>query len=91
MTDHGELFAGENDGELRETKPHDICMIQYTSGTTGFPKGVLLHQHGLLQSNKDAMARWGWRRALNGDLPVPAVPYRWQRGVRAGHALAHGA
>ncbi|MEM7780005.1 MAG: class I adenylate-forming enzyme family protein [Pseudomonadota bacterium] len=58
MTDHGELFAGEGDGELRETEPRDICMIQYTSGTTGFPKGVLLHQHGLIQSNKDVFARW---------------------------------
>ncbi|NQX95097.1 MAG: acyl--CoA ligase, partial [Erythrobacter sp.] len=42
MEDHGDLFAGDGDGELRPTTPHDIVMIQYTSGTTGFPKGVLL-------------------------------------------------
>lgn len=58
IQDHADLFAGEGDGELRETQPHDICMIQYTSGTTGFPKGVLLHQHGLLQSNHDVFVRW---------------------------------
>ncbi|RGP39874.1 Acyl-CoA synthetase family member 2, mitochondrial [Altererythrobacter insulae] len=58
MTDHAELFAGEQDGELRPTKPMDVVMIQYTSGTTGFPKGVLLHQHGLVQSNKDIFDRW---------------------------------
>ena len=58
IADHAELFAGEQDGELRETDPRDIVMIQYTSGTTGFPKGVLLHQHGLLQSNKDVFDRW---------------------------------
>ena len=58
MEDHGDLFAGEGDGELRPTTPHDIVMIQYTSGTTGFPKGVLLHQHGLVQSNYDLFARW---------------------------------
>ena len=58
IEDHGELFAGEGDGELRDTKPLDVCMIQYTSGTTGFPKGVLLHHHGLLQSNCDLMERW---------------------------------
>jgi fatty-acyl-CoA synthase len=58
ITDHGELFAGENDGELRESAPRDVVMIQYTSGTTGFPKGVLLHQHGLVQSNKDIFERW---------------------------------
>jgi fatty-acyl-CoA synthase len=58
MTDQGELFAGEHDGELRGSEPRDIVMIQYTSGTTGFPKGVLLHQHGLVQSNKDIFERW---------------------------------
>ena len=58
IEDHAELFSGEGDGELRATKPHDVCMIQYTSGTTGFPKGVLLHQHGLVQSNYDVFARW---------------------------------
>lgn len=58
ITDHGELFAGEGDGALRPSKPRDIVMIQYTSGTTGFPKGVLLHQHGLVQSNKDVFERW---------------------------------
>jgi len=58
IEDHGDLFAGEGDGELRPTKPLDVVMIQYTSGTTGFPKGVLLHQHGLVQSNYDLFARW---------------------------------
>ena len=58
IEDHGELFAGEGDGELRPTKPHDVVMIQYTSGTTGFPKGVLLHQHGLVQSNYETFKRW---------------------------------
>lgn len=58
ITDPHELFAGEGDGELRPTKPGDVVMIQYTSGTTGFPKGVLLHQHGLIQSNHDVFVRW---------------------------------
>ncbi len=58
IEDHAELFSGLGDVELRATKPHDVCMIQYTSGTTGFPKGVLLHQHGLVQSNYDVFARW---------------------------------
>ncbi|MEE4315347.1 MAG: AMP-binding protein [Erythrobacter sp.] len=58
IEDHGDLFAGEGDGKLRPTKPHDVVMIQYTSGTTGFPKGVLLHQHGLVQSNHALFTRW---------------------------------
>ncbi|QIG54766.1 acyl--CoA ligase [Altererythrobacter sp. BO-6] len=68
---HNHVFAGEYDGELRETGPHDIVMIQYTSGTTGFPKGVLLHQHGLVQSNHDLMKRWN----LNaGDVTMSPMP-----------------
>ena len=59
IDDHDALFAGHETSELRETRPESIVQIQYTSGTTGLPKGVLLHQHGLLQSNHDAFRRWG--------------------------------
>ncbi len=71
IQDHAELFSGEGDGELRENKPLDICMIQYTSGTTGFPKGVLLHQHGLVQSNYDVFHRWGLKTGQTVTCPFP--------------------
>ncbi|MGE0045053.1 MAG: class I adenylate-forming enzyme family protein [Hyphomonadaceae bacterium] len=57
LTDHAALFDGENEGALRETAPEDVVQIQYTSGTTGFPKGALLHQKGLIQSGIDILAR----------------------------------
>ena len=31
----------------KQVTPHDVMMMQYTSGTTGFPKGVMLTHHGL--------------------------------------------
>ncbi|MEO1324940.1 MAG: AMP-binding protein, partial [Pseudomonadota bacterium] len=29
--------------------------MQYTSGTTGFPKGALLHHNGLVRNGVDTM------------------------------------
>lgn len=71
ILDPGEMLAGESEVKLRETKPLDIVMIQYTSGTTGFPKGVLLHQHGLVQSNWDLFKRWEIRVGDTVTCPFP--------------------
>jgi len=59
LTDHDALYAGEEQGELRDPKPNDPIQIQYTSGTTGFPKGALLHHNGLVRNGVDTMARAG--------------------------------
>jgi len=34
------------------TKPYDVCNMQYTSGTTGFPKGVMLTHHNIVNNGK---------------------------------------
>ncbi len=90
IEDHAELFAGEGDGELRATEPLDICMIQYTSGTTGFPKGVLLHQHGLVQSNHDVFLRWGLAPGKTVTCPFPLFHTAGSAVCVLG-SLSHGA
>lgn len=71
ISDRDALFAGHDAGELRETGPEFTVQIQYTSGTTGFPKGAMLHQKGLLQNGFDIFSRWG---VGAGDTVLCCVP-----------------
>ncbi len=44
-----ELVAGASDEEPRQTvQPDDMTMIMYTSGATGFPKGVIATQRNIM-------------------------------------------
>lgn len=49
-----ELGTAISDEQLRarqaSVKPHDVAQIQYTSGTTGHPKGVMLTHHSTLNN-----------------------------------------
>lgn len=57
LDDHDALYAGEDTGVLPDVAPEDPVQIQYTSGTTGFPKGALLHHTGLVRNAEAVMAR----------------------------------
>ena len=43
---------GEVYRRMRAVNKHDVCNIQYTSGTTGFPKGVMLTHHNVVNNGK---------------------------------------
>lgn len=46
------LASGVRDTVLPEVAPGDIAQIQYTSGTTGFPKGACLTHRGLANNGR---------------------------------------
>ncbi len=58
--------------DLPEVSAGDPCMIQYTSGTTGFPKGALLHHRGLVNNAAHVLERAGLDRggAHLGYMPL---------------------
>ncbi len=61
-----ELFAAQ-----AAVSPYDVTNMQYTSGTTGFPKGVMLTHHSIINNGKSI----GDRKALTENdrecIPVP--------------------
>ena len=64
---HGSTF----DGDLPDVSPTDKVMIQYTSGTTGFPKGALLHHRGLVNNAAHYIDRLGMD---DGDTYLTIMP-----------------
>ena len=47
------------DDPLPEIGPDDLVMIQYTSGTTGPPKGAVMRHRGVVNTSKFATERFG--------------------------------
>jgi fatty-acyl-CoA synthase len=70
--------------------PHDTVNMQYTSGTTGFPKGVMLSHYGIINNGFSIGERQGFTGADRLCLPVPLFHcFGITLGVMA--VLTHGA
>ncbi|WP_223838499.1 AMP-binding protein [Saccharopolyspora pogona] len=65
------LAAGSPDTELPGVDAASPAQIQYTGGTTGFPKGVLLHHRGICNTPNLVLTQCGMEL---GDVWLNAMP-----------------
>jgi len=54
-----------------KVRPDDVCNMQYTSGTTGFPKGVMLTHYNVVNNGKAIGDRMGLSTADRMMIQVP--------------------
>ena len=75
---------------MAELDPHDPINLQYTSGTTGFPKGATLTNHNTLNTGYSIGELLGYTEH---DRVVIPVPFYHCFGMVIGNlnALSHGA
>ena len=59
------------DSMAAHVKPDDVCNMQYTSGTTGFPKGVMLTHYNVVNDGKCIGDRMGLSTADRMMIQVP--------------------
>lgn len=66
-------------GDVVAVDPKEaVAVLMYTSGTTGFPKGVMLTHHNLLTQFKVGMSVWGGKK---GEIMLTTIPMNHIFGV----------
>jgi acyl-CoA synthetase (AMP-forming)/AMP-acid ligase II len=65
------LAAAEPTGRDPEVEPDDVCLVMYSSGTTGRPKGVALTQNNMIAHTLNAHDGWGFD---DGDKNMVSMP-----------------
>lgn len=63
--------SGDPATPFPDLDPRDVVQIQYTSGTTGSPKGALLHHRGVLNAARFAVERGGFAEGGVWINPMP--------------------
>ncbi|MGZ4493802.1 MAG: long-chain-fatty-acid--CoA ligase [Nocardioides sp.] len=65
------LAASQPVARPAETDPGDVCLVMYSSGTTGRPKGVMLTHTNMVRHTLNAHEGWGFDP---GDKNLVAMP-----------------
>ena len=65
------VAAGDPHRALPAVEPGDACQIQFTSGTTGAPKGAGLHHRGIVNAARFVAERVGF---TDGAVSVNSMP-----------------
>ena len=65
------IAAGEPTDRQSDVEPGDPCLIMYSSGTTGRPKGVVLTQHNMVTHAHNSLGDVDYS---DGDMVLIAMP-----------------
>ncbi|MGA5461701.1 long-chain-fatty-acid--CoA ligase [Mycobacterium sp. NPDC050041] len=65
------LAAATPTGRADAVEPDDVCLVMYSSGTTGRPKGVMLSQANVVAHTVNAHDGWGFDE---GDKNMVSMP-----------------
>jgi fatty-acyl-CoA synthase len=76
-----ESFAAlpEGDANLRPSEPDELAYLQYTSGSTRFPRGVAVSQRAVM-SNLEGITRFGLN-IQEGDRAMSWLPFYHDMGL----------
>ncbi len=80
----------ELDRAARRVRPDDVVNMQYTSGTTGFPKGVMLTHYNVVNNGKCIGDRMGLSTADRMMIQVPMF-HCFGMTLSMTSAMTHGA
>jgi long-chain acyl-CoA synthetase len=77
LTSEGGAAQEKVDERIAAVKPDDTCIIMYTSGTTGAPKGVQLSHRNLLSQRKSMSVMWD---VTENDVLMAYLPWHHSFG-----------
>lgn len=80
-----ELLAKNAKGEIYEAKPDDIAFLQFSSGSTGEPKGVIL-SHANIIANVKAISKW--IHMNENDITCSWLPHTHDMGLVGMHLVS---